>query len=212
VKRHRPLSPDAHAHLDGIGRAPESADERRILDQLNRALSHYRQNLQVPGPGVDDRVMAVVAAPQSTHRSLWRWFFAPVDVRVRPATAFVAGVALVLVLALVVPRVLPRGPGGTDLSSQSVLVQFELRAPAAQSVSLAGSFNGWSPASIPLTRTPESDRWRVTIPLRPGEHEYLFVIDREEWVADPHAHAQVDDGFGQSNSVIMVGPRGVARL
>ena len=30
-------------------------------------------------------------------------------------------------------------------------------------------------------------------------------------IPDPTAHALVDDGFGQRNSVIAVGPRGVVR-
>jgi hypothetical protein len=37
------------------------------------------------------------------------------------------------------------------------------------------------------------------------------VVDGERWVPDPAAHAQVRDEFGQSNSVLVVGPRGVVR-
>jgi len=90
-----------------------------------------------------------------------------------------------------------------------VLVRFQLAAPAAHDVTLAGSFNGWSPG-IPLRRGVVPGLWVVTLPLPVGEHQYLFQVDGNKWIPDPGAHAQVDDGFGRTNSVLVVGPRGVA--
>jgi 1,4-alpha-glucan branching enzyme len=84
-----------------------------------------------------------------------------------------------------------------------------LAAPAAHDVTLAGSFNGWS-AGIPLRKSAVSGLWVVTLPLPVGEHQYLFHVDGNQWIPDPGAHAQVDDGFGRTNSVLVVGPRGVA--
>ena len=53
--------------------------------------------------------------------------------------------------------------------------------------------------------------WSVTVALPIGEHRYEFVVDQTRWVPDPTAHAQVDDGFGGRNSVIVVGPKGLVR-
>ena len=72
-------------------------------------------------------------------------------------------------------------------------------------------FNDWQADGVLLTQNAETGVWTGTVPLRPGEHQYMFVIDGAEWIPDPDAHAQVDDGFGQTNSVIVVGPRGVIR-
>jgi 1,4-alpha-glucan branching enzyme len=78
-------------------------------------------------------------------------------------------------------------------------------------VSLAGSFNRWEAPGIPLRRSSVTGLWTVTVPLAVGEQQYLFLVDGNRWIPDPTAHAQVDDGFGRRNSVIVVGPRGVAR-
>jgi len=48
-------------------------------------------------------------------------------------------------------------------------------------------------------------------PLPIGEHQYQFVVDGRTWRPDSTAHAQVDDGFGGTNSVIVVGPKGLVR-
>jgi 1,4-alpha-glucan branching enzyme len=89
-------------------------------------------------------------------------------------------------------------------------VRFELVAPQARSVSVAGSFNGWQVGALPMTRVADG-LWATTVALPVGEHRYEFVIDGTQWVPDPTAHVQVDDGFGGLNSVIVVGPKGLVR-
>jgi 1,4-alpha-glucan branching enzyme len=112
----------------------------------------------------------------------------------------------------VVSSVMVNGSGRqAALPAGTVLVRFELVAPQAGRVALAGSFNNWNDSTILFSESSETGRWAVTVPLPPGEHEYLFVVDGERWIPDPEAHAQVDDGFGNLNSMIVVGPRGVVR-
>jgi 1,4-alpha-glucan branching enzyme len=139
-------------------------------------------------------------------------------IQVRPALAFAA--ALALVIASVAITSLIRAPGAPTVArptvggggeAGTVLVRFELHAPEARDVALAGSFNGWSETSTVFVPSPESGLWTVTLALPPGEYVYLFVVDGERWVPDPRAHAQVEDEFGQTNSVLVVGPRGVVR-
>jgi 1,4-alpha-glucan branching enzyme len=91
-----------------------------------------------------------------------------------------------------------------------VFVRFELVAPGARTVSVAGSFNGWRVDALPMVRGA-AGLWSVTVPLPVGEHRYEFVVDQTRWVPDPTAHSQVDDGFGGRNSVIVVGPKGLVR-
>ena len=82
-------------------------------------------------------------------------------------------------------------------------VRLVLLQPGAQSVSVAGDFNGWNPSYTPLERS-DGGMWTATIPLKPGRYQYMFVIDGKEWIADPLAHEETTDGFGSQNAVLDV--------
>ncbi len=83
-------------------------------------------------------------------------------------------------------------------------VLFMARAPGAQSVRLAGSFNDWDPRSCEMETDQEQPyTWRKLLPLNEGRHEYRLVIDGN-WAADPaNPHASQNE-FGDFNSVIVV--------
>ena len=89
-----------------------------------------------------------------------------------------------------------------------VYVQFRLESPQAQQVALAGTFTGWQP-TLQLEET-EPGVWSALVPLKPGVHDYVFVVDGERWVPDPHAPQQVDDSFGGTNSRISLPPLGAS--
>lgn len=90
---------------------------------------------------------------------------------------------------------------------EHVLVRFAVRVPHASQVSVAGDFNAWNARQTPL-QDPEGDGvWYALVPVQPGVHQYMFVIDGETWIADPLSGQTVDDGFGQRNSLIRVEPR-----
>ncbi|MEW6555854.1 MAG: glycogen-binding domain-containing protein [Elusimicrobiota bacterium] len=55
-------------------------------------------------------------------------------------------------------------------------VRFSYQAPDAQTVTLAGEFNQWTPDKIFLTKD-EKGIWTVVYPLTEGKYEYKFVID-----------------------------------
>ena len=177
-------------------------------------LARYHRDLEAPGSEMKDAVMAALQARDTHHRrgSLLRRLLRPREVRVAPLLAAAALVFVIGLSALVTGLVVRDGGVASDRTApDAVLVHFELSAPRAARVALAGTFNGWSDSTTYFVRNPESGRWRVTVTLTPGQHEYLFVIDGERWIPDPDAHAQVDDGFGNVNSMIVVGPRGVVR-
>jgi Glycogen recognition site of AMP-activated protein kinase len=88
-------------------------------------------------------------------------------------------------------------------SDAKVFVRLVLVQPTARSVSVAGDFNGWNPAKTKLERT-EGGMWTVTLPLKPGRYEYMFVIDGKQWIADPLATEAATDGFGAQNAVLDV--------
>ena len=84
-----------------------------------------------------------------------------------------------------------------------VFVRLVLLQPGAQSVSVAGDFNGWNPGQTKLQRS-EGGMWTATIPLKPGRYQYMFVIDGKQWIADPLAGEASGDGFGSENAVLDV--------
>ncbi len=81
--------------------------------------------------------------------------------------------------------------------------RFSLHAPQATRVAIVGSFNEWAPDKDLLSGPDRHGDWHITLPLAPGRYEYLFVIDRKVWLADPPA-VSIDDGFGGKNSVVFV--------
>lgn len=70
----------------------------------------------------------------------------------------------------------------------------------ANSVALAGDFNGWQPSPL---KTEEDGLWRVALALpHAGRYRYKFVLDGARWTEDPANGFKEDDGFGGLNSVL----------
>jgi hypothetical protein len=127
------------------------------------------------------------------------------------ATACVAAVAVAGLLRFAPERIVEVPVAVTPAQTASfgsasepkVFVRLILVQPNAQSVSVAGDFNGWNPAQTKLDRA-DGGVWTVTLPLRPGRYEYMFVIDGKQWIADPFAAEDAGDGFGAQNAVLDV--------
>ena len=82
------------------------------------------------------------------------------------------------------------------------VISLELVKPEAKSVSVAGSFNEWKPEKTPLVSLGNG-RWKGDLNVKPGRHEYLFVVDGQ-WLPDPNAKESVANPFGGTNSVLIV--------
>jgi len=129
------------------------------------------------------------------------------------AAACVALAAVVGLLRIGPERIVevPVPAAGTQAQTASfapgqeakVFVRLVLLQPGARSVSVAGDFNGWNPSRTQLERS-EGGVWTATIPLKPGRYQYMFVIDGQQWIADPLAAEGAGDGFGAQNAVLDV--------
>jgi 1,4-alpha-glucan branching enzyme len=93
----------------------------------------------------------------------------------------------------------------TPARAQPVMVQFRMEAVGARTVSMAGTFTGWKP-TVQLRQTAPGE-WTALVPLRPGVHDYAFVIDGERWVADPQRARRWTTSFGGTNSRISLPPQ-----
>ncbi len=80
----------------------------------------------------------------------------------------------------------------------SVVVRF--RMPAAHSVAIAGSWNGWTQAPL---RGLGDDIWEAALQLAPGTYYFNLVVDGNEWVV-PAGVAVISDGMGGLLAVLNV--------
>lgn len=96
----------------------------------------------------------------------------------------------------VVTSVQPIKPAGQPT------ISLELVKPDAKQVAVAGSFNDWKPERTPLVQAANG-RWVGDLAVKPGRHEYLFVVDGQ-WLPDPNAKENVQNPFGGKNSVLIV--------
>jgi hypothetical protein len=83
------------------------------------------------------------------------------------------------------------------------LVTLRYSDAEAHSVSVIGSFNGWSPEHSRMHRTP-GGAWEITLSLRPGKYAYRFLVNNRRQVLDPNCPIEEPDGYGGKNSVIYV--------
>ncbi|MFW6410359.1 MAG: alpha amylase N-terminal ig-like domain-containing protein, partial [Halanaerobiales bacterium] len=109
-------------------------------------------------------------------------------------------ILLLMVFILIFPGTVQSAPPG------KVEVNFEFKPPQedVESVRLAGSFNDWSTVKTPMEDENEDGVYEVTVDLKPGEYEYKFVVNGDEWITDPDNDNTVSDGFGGRNSVLEV--------
>ncbi len=200
------MKDELHRQLDGEGPddSPDSGT-RAEADAWRRLLEAFRAEMPpTPAPPwLETRVMAEIEAlpePGWLPR-LGRWLLAPRPLRVSP---LLAGTTAVAALALLL-FVRPPSPGMVQGFGEEVVVyvQFALEAPGAQSVAVAGDFDGWS-GSHSLEDGNGDGIWTGRVPLKPGVHAYMFLIDGATWQTDPLAERYADDGFGNRNAVLAV--------
>jgi hypothetical protein len=185
----------------------EQALRDRVIDLERLAVGARR----LPRPVVPDdfvqRVMTRTDAPSSRWRRAFNVLWMPRSLQWNLAGAMAAAV-LVLVAggAIALARLAaPRDVVSTVATAQpaQVFVRLVILQPEARTVEVAGDFNGWDPRRTPLEQLP-TGAWTVTLPLEPGRYEYMFVVDGSQWIADPFADEETDDGFGSRNAVLDV--------
>ena len=82
-------------------------------------------------------------------------------------------------------------------------VAFVTLYPRAKSVEIAGDFNGWQPAKMPMEKVGESGVWQTSAKLAPGKYRYRLVVDGQ-WQQDPYNETSELNPFGGYNSIVEV--------
>jgi len=188
-------------------------DRERLHDEearLAELLGSLREDVRAPAE-LREAVMRRIEDRSSALSRFAAWALRPRMVPMSPALGALAAAA-VLALLLVRPAPAPQAPVPVPVSEAPtrVVTRFVLMAPGASSVHLTGDFNGWEREGVALEQLRGTAIWTADVPLQPGVHQYTFVLDGSEWVPDPSAVLQVDDGFGQVNSIVVVPEAGSA--
>lgn len=188
-----------HALLDAgtpAGDVPSDDDDARLVKSYRSALALLEESRERAPEGFTASVMA--ALPDGVEagwidrlRSFW-------PDRGRWALPTLAGALATLILAAGLALFQRESTRGL------VPVTFEVHAPDAQRVELVGSFTGWKPGQILLQGPDATGHWRATLRLPAGRHEYAYLLDGREWIADPEVAARRPDGFGRENAVIQL--------
>jgi hypothetical protein len=201
------MNDDLQLHLDGeLPMDGVEEESRRDAEAWERLLDAFRAEMPQtpPLPWLETRVMAEIEAlPEpGLLRRLAHWLWAPRPMRVSPLLLGF-GTAAAVVALWVGRGAFPGSPapgGGEDVV---VYVQFALEAPSAQSVAVAGDFDEWTGAYA-LEDADGDGTWTGRVPLRPGVHAYMFLIDGSTWTTDPEAQRYTEDGFGNRNAILAV--------
>lgn len=205
------LSPEERiGFIAQLGRNEDLRQRAIEMEQLLLDVSRLPRP-RVP-QGFAERVLERTVPATSIRARLTEMLFAPRDFQWNLAAAVGTAALLLLVVAGVVARSVrtPASPAADAPSAavaapSTVLVRLVIVQPGARLVQVAGDFNGWDPARTPLDEV-SAGAWAVTIPLQPGRYEYMYVVDGQQWIADPFAVEHKDDGFGSRNAVLDVRP------
>ncbi|MBU1078829.1 MAG: glycogen-binding domain-containing protein [Spirochaetes bacterium] len=91
--------------------------------------------------------------------------------------------------------------GGAIVSGNKVL--FRYHDPAANTASVAGSFNDWNVNANKMSKD-DNGFWTVELELIPGTYQYKYVVDGNDWKKDPMNPDSKEDGFGGENSILEI--------
>ena len=212
-------------HADDLGSVPGGGDVSGAKaidelfpvtgsdeDDLLGAISCGIKAMEYPKPPLDF-VGSIMKAVESKRMPWWyrayRWVKSPHSFTLTPLRT-VPVAALLLVCMLSAAYML--GGKGTEQSQlaelrEGIPVTFTLKMPEARSVQVVGSFSGWRPSKCEKCETPGNDEgtWTITVRLPEGRHEYAFLVDGTKVVPDPFSEFYQDDGFGNRNSILVVG-------
>jgi 1,4-alpha-glucan branching enzyme len=81
---------------------------------------------------------------------------------------------------------------------------FVFHDDGAESVALAGDFNGWDPLATPLERNGAGLWSKEVLAPSSGQFEYKFIVNGNRWVEDPSNGMKAPDSYGGLNSVIVL--------
>jgi hypothetical protein len=82
-------------------------------------------------------------------------------------------------------------------------VKFTLKPESAETVAIAGLNGNWETLISMSKKKDGSFTAEISLP-KESQHEFKYLINETEWVNEPDADSEQPNGFGSSNSVIVL--------
>lgn len=217
---------DGELNSDGEKQALHMiADEPELRDLLRFERTLYQTFSNEPNPesfsvpdGFSDslmnRIQSEISKKKKDKRSnILKPIFTPKEFSVKPIYAMAAALLLMVSFGFLWlnsdQQTETMVSAETDMETQvvsetesEIWMRFIYFDEEAESMEVAGDFSDWEPIELSQEFMGDRQVWTGLIPITRGEHRYMFVKDGEEWVTDPLATVQRDDGFGNKNAVI----------
>ena len=97
-----------------------------------------------------------------------------------------------------------QGTGGEKKPTNKMkTVPVDYFAPEANTVAVAGDFNGWDTQAVMLKKN-KAGWWKANLKLAPGRYQYRFVVNGEQWSEDPENPNKELNEFASFNSILEV--------
>jgi len=190
--------------IQGTVSNTEVYDQPEVPDGFTDRVMHSIEHADQPEPNI-----SLTEQIKAWINRLWM----PRKIHLRPVYGVAA--AMILTIAILTPfyfdasqevvRVnnnMQESVQQISHSQDQVWVRFVYIDEKAQSIEVAGDFNGWKPIALEKQEVNGEQVWTGLVSMSRGEHRYMFVKDGEKWVTDPMAPMQREDGFGNKNAVI----------
>jgi hypothetical protein len=94
-------------------------------------------------------------------------------------------------------------PARSGYRQDSCEVTFQMAAPDARNVFLAGEFNNWQLEPLTFREGDNTGVWERRFSLRPGNYQYKYFIDGQ-WIVDPENPLRIVNERGSVNSLLKV--------
>lgn len=215
--------------LHRIADDPEMRDILRFERTLFKSLPGYQPAAEVVPENFADVVMHKIEEKKSFEtadkkdsiektpvferfKKILEEALAPRQVSFRPV--WMLAVLLIIYVAISLPDTQDMDPTLLTQADQQeslqmvsqqeekVWVRFVYIDDEAENVSVAGDFSDWEPVELNPEFAGDQQVWTGMVQLSRGEQRYMFIKNDEQWVTDPFAEIQRDDGFGNKNAVI----------
>jgi glucose/arabinose dehydrogenase len=127
----------------------------------------------------------------------------PQPVVTEPTTGTAAADSAAAAAPAAVATALPKTPG-PHVTPDGVVFNYRAQGKGKR-IFLAGEFNKWNPSDDNyLLKDDDGDGiWTIVVKLKPGSHQYKYVIDGA-WTKDPFSPGSAPDGFGGQNGQLEV--------
>ncbi|MBN2373989.1 hypothetical protein JXL19_09410 [bacterium] len=194
---------------------PEVAREKESLENIVSLLKHT-ERLEIPD-GFTEKVMERISKRHvRLKRKIACWIRPLVNIQIDRALKWSLAISFVLLICgglvfqhfrfkRMYTQIEYLERQVLDLKNSTVATRFVFHCPTAKTVHLSGTFNDWQVNDESrLIKTGSGDTWSITLMIKPGRYEYMFLVDEKDWVIDPGATDFSSDGFGSKNSIVNI--------